>query len=139
MRASLTTILRGLPGLVVALLVAVVGNRGDVWLGAARVAVTTSQIAVAQTAPSSGPPTAISARAKRVSRLPSTLSELPEEAELEDGREDPSASVLPSVRIALESRSKGAVRSGGGEPGSILLSQWMPTGHPRGPPAARLG
>jgi hypothetical protein len=139
---------------------ALLGSRGDAWLGAACVAVTTNQLAVAQTAPSTGPPIQVSARvsagaserAKIVRGPPRNellaASELAQDTELdeleelddsEEGSEGCSAFDVPSVRVDFEAHWKGIAGSRRRECGSNLLSHAIAKRHPRGPPAARLG
>lgn len=138
--ASLTTIFRLSQALVVALLVALVGAQGDARCGAASVAVQASQIAVTQTALSSAPP-ATTPRTWSVRRH-SSLRDLAEseiesgEEDLEGGDEDGSpASSNASVDLELLSRWKDLTGSRRTTTTAVIVSHWMPTGHPRGPPA----
>jgi hypothetical protein len=129
---SLTTIFRLL---VVALLVALAGGQVD----SRHVAVHASQIAVAQTALSSAAPTT-TPRTWRVHRPSPSMRELAESElegdsdELEGDEEGSPASTRPSVRIELQAHSKDVAGSGWDAPLSPVVSHWMPTGHPRGPP-----
>jgi hypothetical protein len=138
--ASLTTILRLSQALVVSLLVALAGSRGDARHDAARVVLHAGQIAVAQWALSSAPPTTSSPRTWRVNRPPPMLDlavpEL-ESDELDGDDEGSPASERPSVHRELRARSKDVAGSRRAAPVWIVVSHWMPTVHPRGPPAAR--